>query len=76
MSRSLRAIADALWYVNNLTLHTDLKIPFAKNEIPRMAERYKNQTANHDNKLTEELYANVPVTRKLNRTWPQDITHQ
>jgi hypothetical protein len=25
-----------------------------------MAEKYKNQTANHDNKLIEELYANGP----------------
>jgi hypothetical protein len=26
------------------------------NEILRIAERYKAQTANHDNKLIEELY--------------------
>jgi hypothetical protein len=54
-SKTLRAITDAPWYVSNLTLHTDLKIPFVKNEIPTMAERYKIQTANHDNKLIEEL---------------------
>jgi hypothetical protein len=59
-----------------LTLHTDLKIPFVKNEIQRMTERYKNQTANHDNKLIDELYANGPVTRRLNRTWPQDLINQ
>jgi hypothetical protein len=42
----------------------------------RIAERYKAQTANHDNKLIEELYTNGPVTRKLNRTWPQNIIYQ
>jgi hypothetical protein len=45
-------------------------------EILRIAERYKAQTANHDNKLIEELYTNGQVTRKLNRTWPQDIIYQ
>jgi hypothetical protein len=72
----LRAIADAPWYVSNLTLHNDIKIPFVKNEILRIAERYKDQTANRDNKLIEELYINGPVTRRLNRTWPQDIINQ
>jgi hypothetical protein len=61
--------------VSNLTLHNDLKIPFVKNEILRMAERYKDQTANHDNELIE-LYTNGPVIRRLNRTWPQDIIKQ
>jgi hypothetical protein len=67
-SKTLKAIIDAPWYVSSLTLHTDLKIPFVKNEIPRIAERYKKQTANNDNKLIDELYANGPVTRRHNRT--------
>jgi hypothetical protein len=60
----------------NLTLHNDLKIPFVNNEILRLAARYKAQTANHDNKLVEELYTNGPVTRRLHRTLPQDIINQ
>jgi hypothetical protein len=59
--------------VSNRTLHNDLKIPFVKNEILRMAEKYKNQTVDHDNELIEVLYTNGPVTRRLNRTWPQAI---
>jgi hypothetical protein len=47
--RTVRAIADAPWYVSNLTLHDDLKTSFVKNEILRLAERYKAQTANHEN---------------------------
>jgi hypothetical protein len=31
-SRTQRVIADAPWYVRNLTLHNDLKTPFVKNE--------------------------------------------
>jgi hypothetical protein len=72
-SKTLRTIADAPWYVNNLTLHNDLKIPFVKNEILRMAERNKDQTANHDSELIEELYTNDRVIRRLNRTWHQDL---
>jgi hypothetical protein len=66
-------LADAPWYVSNLTPHNDLK---KWNEILRLAERYKAQTANHDNKLIEVLYTNGPVTRRLNRTWPQDFINQ
>jgi hypothetical protein len=62
--------------VSNLTLHNDLKIPFVNDEILRLAARYKAQTENHDNKLVEELYTNGPVTRRLHRTWPQDIINQ
>jgi hypothetical protein len=61
---------------SNLTLHNDLKIPFVNNEILSLAARYKAQIANHDNKLVEELYTNGPVTRRLHRTWPQDIINQ
>jgi hypothetical protein len=50
---SVLHIKFAPWYVSNLTLHNDLKIPFVKNEILRIAERYKAETANHDNKLIE-----------------------
>jgi hypothetical protein len=38
-SKTLRAIADAPWYVSNLTLHNDRKIPLVKNKILRIAER-------------------------------------
>jgi hypothetical protein len=75
-SKTLRAIADAPRYVSNLTLHNDLKAPDVKNEILRLAGRYKAQTANHENKLIEDLYTNGPVTRSLDRTWPQDFINQ
>jgi hypothetical protein len=75
-SKTLRAIADAPWYVSNLTLHNDLKIPFVNNEMLRLAASYKAQTTKHDNKFLEELYTNAPVTRKLHRTLPQDIINQ
>jgi hypothetical protein len=38
-SKTLRAIADAPWYVNNLTLHNDVKTPFVKSKTLRLAER-------------------------------------
>jgi hypothetical protein len=56
--------------------HISFPYPFVKNEILRIAERYKAQTANHDNKLIEEPYTNGPVTRRLNRTWLQYIIYQ
>jgi hypothetical protein len=47
----LNAVHPLLAYAG----HVNRKIPFIKNEILRMAERYKDQTANHDNELIEEL---------------------
>jgi hypothetical protein len=40
-------------------------IPFVKNEILRIAERYKAQTANHDNKLIEELYTKTSSINEI-----------
>jgi hypothetical protein len=62
---------EVITFLNlKILMSYELKIPFVKNEILRMAERYKGQTANHDNELIEELYINGPVIRRLNRTWP------
>jgi hypothetical protein len=44
-------------------LHNDLKMPFVNNEIRRVAARYKAQTANHDNKLVEEIHQ-LPSDKK------------
>jgi hypothetical protein len=75
-SKTLRTIADAPWFESNLTLRNNLKIPFVKNEILIMVERYKDHSANHVNELIEELYTNGSVISRLNSTWPQDITKQ
>jgi len=37
---NLTIIANAPWYVTNDTLHHDLNVPYVKDEIQRLGQRY------------------------------------
>lgn len=73
-SKTLRMLANAPWYISNETLHTDLKIPYITSEIQRLARAYNYKLAGHGNDLVEQLSNQPPVTRRLKRNWPQDLT--
>jgi hypothetical protein len=72
-SKILRSITGAPWYVSNLTLHTDLHIPFVTEEIRRLYRLYHNPLANHPNELITDLAAPPLVARRLKRRWPVDL---
>lgn len=72
-SKTLRILADAPWYVNNLTLHNDLKIPFITEVISSYATKSRKRSLNHTNPLIADLYSHQPVLRRLNRQWPEDL---
>jgi hypothetical protein len=48
-SKTLRMITNAPWYVSNLTLHNDLKIPFVEEAIALYGTKYKKPTMDHNN---------------------------
>ena len=48
-SKILRSLADALWYVSNLQLHSDLRIPFVAAEISRSSLLYHRRLTGHHN---------------------------
>ena len=50
-SKILRTIVNAPWYIRNEDIRKELKIPTAKEEIGRYAEKYKERTATHPNQL-------------------------
>jgi hypothetical protein len=44
-SKTLRKLANALWYILNITLHNDLRIPYVTEVIRTYAKKHKNRTA-------------------------------
>jgi hypothetical protein len=65
-SDALRMITNAPWYVSNLMLHNDLKIPFVQEAIALFATKYNNQ-------LISNLFHQSTNARRLQKTWPEDL---
>jgi len=47
-NKYLRIIVNAPWYVNN-TLHHDLNVPYARDEIKKLSQRYADRLEKHPN---------------------------
>jgi hypothetical protein len=70
-SKTLRKLANAPWYVSNITLHNDLCIPYVT-EVITYAKKHKNRTA-QNNQLIRYLFNQPEIGRRLNRMWPEDL---
>lgn len=70
-SRILRMIANTSWYVSNQTFHENLKVPFIKDVLYRLATKYRNKNLNHDNNLINNPPS--PTARRLERQSPKDL---
>jgi len=71
-SSILRMVTDAPWYVTNLTLHGDLKIPFVRDVITDRYAKHRWKLVTHPNLTLQQLLdANQP--RILKRTRPSDL---
>jgi len=74
-SRILRTIVNAPFYVSNLTIHTDLKIPFVQDLSISRYQSFHAKFASHPNPLVQAMSSmtlpdNPP--RRLKRQWPRD----
>jgi hypothetical protein len=69
-SKVLRLITNAPWYVSNLTLHNDLRIPFVIEEIHRLSTLYRQSVLRHKNRLDAEISDPPNTRRRLRRQWP------
>ena len=54
-SKIPRAIANALWYVTNHTLHTDFNIPYISDVIYERINKHHNKLEAHPNPLLQSL---------------------
>jgi len=74
-SKILRAIANAPYYVSNLTLHTDLRIPYVCDLAKSRYLSFHNKLQSHPNSLVHPLASlSIPGNppRRLKRRWPRD----
>jgi hypothetical protein len=72
-SNVLRSIANAPWYISNLTLHRGLQIQFITEEIKKYFTLYHSRLIRHENNQVTELSSLLHVKRRLRRQWPSDL---
>jgi hypothetical protein len=64
-------IANAPWYVPNITLHEDLNVSLVKEVIKQRSTRYHSKIG-HVNRLIQPLLEPHNEIR-LKRNWPADL---
>jgi hypothetical protein len=72
-SKTLRKLANAPWYISNVTLHNDLRIPYVTEVIKTYGKNHKNRTAKNISQLIRDLFNQPEIGRRLNRMWPEDL---
>jgi hypothetical protein len=70
-SKILCMIANAPWYVPNITLHEDLNVPLVKEVIKQTSTIYQIKIG-HVNRLIQPLLQ-PHNQRRLKRNWPADL---
>jgi hypothetical protein len=65
-------IANAPWYVPNITLDEDLNVPLVKKVIKQRSTIYHNKIERHVNVLIQPLLEPRNEGR-LKRNWPADL---
>jgi len=72
-NKCLRIIVNAPWYVTNDTLHHDLNVPYVKDEIKKLSQRYADRLKERSNTLAIDLMSDAETPRRLKRKLPQDL---
>jgi hypothetical protein len=65
-------IANAPWYVPNITLHEELNVPLVKEVIKQRSTKYHSKIEEHVNVLIQPLLQ-PHNQRRLKRNWPADL---
>jgi hypothetical protein len=73
LSKALRMIVDAPWYVPNTVIRRDLQIPTIKEEIRRYSSQYSARLSAHPNELIVNLIG-LQDNRRLQRHLPNDLS--
>jgi hypothetical protein len=74
LSKLLRTIANAPWYVYNQTLHSDLHIPHVRTVFRERTATHRTTLDSHPNPLMEPL-VHPPNNRRFKRRWIFDEVH-
>jgi hypothetical protein len=65
-------IANAPWYIPNITIHEDLNVPLVKEVIKKSSTSYHNKVEGHVNVLIQPLLQ-PHNDRRLKRNLPADL---
>jgi len=72
-NRYLRIIINAPWYVTNDVLYYDLKVPYVRDEIKKLSQRYADRMEEHSNRLATNPVKRVKTIRQLKQKLSQDL---
>jgi hypothetical protein len=71
--KTLRKLANASWYISNVTLHNNLSIAYVTEVIRTYAKNDKNRAAQNNNQLIRDMFNQPEIGRRLNRMWPEHL---
>jgi hypothetical protein len=74
-SKIIHKIANAPYYVSNITLHNDLKVPFVRDLVTTRYNKFHSSLSHHINALVQSLSSiTLPQNPRyrLRRCWPRD----
>jgi hypothetical protein len=73
-SKYLRLITGAPFYVSNMTLHSDLRLPFVKDYVKELYTSFHAKLGQHPNPRVAALHRRqFPLVRRLRRRWSRDL---
>ena len=73
-SKCLRLITGAPYYVNNKTLHSDLKMPYVRDYAKQLFKTYYSKLQHHPNTTVSVLHRRLfPTVRRFRRSWSRDL---
>jgi hypothetical protein len=75
-SKTLRKLANGPWYISNLTLHDDLRIPYVTEVVRTYAKNHKNRTAQNNKQLIRDLFTQPEILTMLLRDNNTILTHK
>jgi hypothetical protein len=72
-SKVLRIITDALWYVPNVVIKCDVKVPSVRQEVHNYSVTYRQRLDGHPNRLAKSLFQSANHNHRLKRYYPADL---
>jgi len=72
-NKYLRIIVNASWYVISDTLHHDFNVPYVRDEIKKLSQKYVNRLGEQPNTLAIDFMSDAETSRRLKRKLSQDL---
>jgi hypothetical protein len=70
-SKIIRKIANAPYYLSNVSLHNDLKVPFVRDLVTARYNKFHSSLSHHSNPLVQSL-SSITLSQNPWRFSPRD----